>query len=47
MKYPDKVNNDFMEILEIFFFFFLYFLYVTGLDVKMDLISIEGYELSV
>ena len=46
MKYPDKVNNDFMEILEIFLFF-LYFLYITGLDVKMDLISIEGYELSI
>ena len=26
------------------FYFFLYFLYITGLDVKMDLISIEGYE---
>ena len=46
MKYLDTVNNDFIEILEIFLFF-LYFLYITGLDVKMDLISIEGYELSV
>ena len=26
------------------FFFFLYFLYIKGLDVKMDQISIEGYE---
>ena len=25
-------------------FFFLYFLYIKGLDIKMDLISIEGYE---
>ena len=25
------------------FLFFLYLLYITGLNVKMDLISIEGY----
>ena len=25
------------------FFFFLYFLYIKGLDIKMDLVSVEGY----
>ena len=37
-------NSKYKKFLNLFFFLFLSFLYIKGLDIKMSLVSAEGYK---